>query len=162
MKIIKIAVTWLIFTFSVFWFSGCSVVEPVSLGDKPSQAASEEYLTHIITRQGENLTTISMWYTGSGKNWLRIAEVNSLIDPRRIRIGDEILIPENLLITRETMPIDYLELIAENEVVVSQSPAPTAPTPPPAEVELFGPIDTVTPAGSSGEGDSALPLETIE
>jgi len=159
MKIFKIAVTWLIFAFSVFWFSGCSVVEPVGLGDKPSQASSEEYLTHIITRQGENLTTISMWYTGSGKNWQRIAEVNSLIDPRRIRIGDKILIPENLLITRETMPIDYLELIAENEVVVPQSPAPT---PPPAEVELFGPIDTVTPAGSPGEGDSVLPLETIE
>ena len=73
-----------------------------------SSAADVDYLTHTIKWRGENLSIIARWYTGSSKNWMNLIEANPGIKPRRIEIGDSILIPEALLETRQPMPIDFL------------------------------------------------------
>ena len=182
MKVIRLAVVCWVLVVSIFWSFGCSLIQHITPEEKPPPAPvpytvkpppedlqkevappstpEVKYFTHKIKWPGENLIRISRWYTGTGKNWLRIVEANPSIDPRRIRIGDAILIPEMLLITREPMPISYLAPVAESK---KEPPVPSAELlPNTEEVELFGPIDTETQAGRLGGTGSPLPLDTIE
>ena len=170
------------------WPFGCSMIQPAVHKNipppapvpqtieqlpeyQPQQASPQEvlppsppppeikYFTHEIKWSGEDLSSIARWYTGSAKNWMRLVEVNPGIDPKRINIGDSVLIPEDLLTTRKLMPIDFLP---------STSNKKKAPPPPAKQVvksdkiTLFGPIDTVTETSSVDNSDSPLPLETIE
>ncbi len=58
------------------------------------------------------------------------------------------------------MPIDHLPTGAGAK---KESPEPTAASsPPPKDVELFGPIETDTFSDRSQESGSPPPLETIE
>jgi hypothetical protein len=59
---------------------------------------------HEVRRSGETLISIAEWYTGSRDNWKAIAKANPQMNPNRIFIGDNIIIPENLLIRRDPMP----------------------------------------------------------
>ena len=59
---------------------------------------------HKVRHHRETLYSIAQWYTGSGDNWPRLMEANPDLDPRRIHVGDTVLIPENLLKTRRPMP----------------------------------------------------------
>lgn len=125
----------------------------------PPSPPEIKYFSHEIKWPGEDLSSIARWYTGSAKNWMRLVEVNPGIDPRRINIGDSVLIPEDLLKTRKLMPIDFLPSTTKKK----------APPPPPAKqvvksdkITLFGPIDTLTETSSVDNSDSPLPLETIE
>ncbi|MGA7279843.1 MAG: hypothetical protein WBW79_18055 [Desulfocapsaceae bacterium] len=134
------------------------------LDNQKAQLASvsgTNYFSHIIRWPGENLSRISMWYTGTVNNWMRIQEVNSLIDPKQIDIGDTILIPGNLLITREPMPMEF-----RGTVQRKKKPAPEAlpePSSNSGEIQLFGPIEIETEeVNNNTPGGLSLPLETIE
>jgi len=119
-----------------------------------------KYLSHKIKWPGENLSLIARWYTGSAKNWTRLVEANPGIEPRRIKIGDSILIPEDLLKTRQPMPIEFLSS------ATSPQRTPTSPSAEKAgnsdKIELFGPVDTEAHKSDADDIDSPLPLETIE
>ena len=119
-----------------------------------------KYYTHTIKWSGETIIKLSRWYTGSGNNWMRIIEANPAIDPRRIKIGDTVLIPESLLITREPLPISYLtsskEQTEKSSSLSERLPATIE------EVELFGPIDIGTQRKGNGVTESSPPLETID
>ena len=175
---------------SLLWVFGCSWFQPNTINEKPTvkalppksvetpppkavkQVVKEpqpispptppevKYYTHTIKWSGETIIRLARWYTGSGNNWIRLIEANPSIDPRRIKIGDTILIPENLLVTREPLPISYLSSNTEQTELFS-SPTDRTPTQN-EEVELFGPIDTSTQSGRPEGTDSPLPLETIE
>ena len=67
-----------------------------------------DFFNHTIKWPGENLGIIARWYTGSFKNWMYLVEANPGINPRRIEIGDSILIPKDLMKTRRPMPIEFL------------------------------------------------------
>lgn len=171
MRVFRTLVIYLFLTFSLSWSSGCTVIAPDMSTDKtspadqsvqisPSVTHVEKYFTHTIKWVGENLIRISRWYTGSGKNWLQINEANPSIDPKRIKIGDTVLIPEKLLVTNEPMPIDYRgpgAIKKMGEVEPSGNPLPKT-----QEIELFGPIDNDTQTGLIEEKDPSLTLETIE
>jgi hypothetical protein len=182
MKTMIAAVVHWLLVFSIFWPLGCSLTQPPIPEDKlppppvprkieqppeiqpepaaPPSTPEVKFFTHQIKWPGENLIRISRWYTGSGQNWLNIVEANPSIDPRRIKIGDTILIPENLLKTREPMPISYIAPRVEKK---NEPSSPSAVPPPNSnEVELFGPIDTETPAERFDGTGTPLPLETIE
>jgi hypothetical protein len=138
------------------------VPSPVSQPEQivPPPEAKVKYFIHIIKYKGEDLTLIARWYTGSGKNWLRIVEVNPSIDHRRIQIGDSILIPESLLKTRQPMPISYVHRKVSKK---KKQPVPSDNSISNIkEVELFGPVDTDTQAGNININDSLPPLETID
>lgn len=62
------------------------------------------YLDHIVQFQGETLSIIASWYTGSGRNWELVLDANPGVDPRRIRIGDLIRIPRELLSREDPLP----------------------------------------------------------
>jgi len=74
----------------------------------PPSPLEADYLTHTIKWHGENLGWIARWYTGSANNWIYLVEANPGIKLRRIDIGDSVLIPKNLLKTRQPMTFKFL------------------------------------------------------
>ena len=118
----------------------------------PQKVPGAESFAHKVRWQHETLFSIALWYTGSGQNWKRLAQANPNIKPKRLHIGDTILIPEELLKTRRRMPPKDLK------------PAPqlVKPPPQPEKVTLYGPIENNGPAPDSNKNDLPVPLETID
>ena len=75
-------------------------------GTKP--ADTEIFFTHTVKWTGESLSIIAAWYTGELENWKLLAEANPELNPNLIRIGDEIRIPEGVMVTSETLPFDFV------------------------------------------------------
>lgn len=176
----KVAIARWLLVMVILWPFGCSMFQPSErkititrsqqAPDSQLQQSSPQeahplpspdakYLSHKIKWPGETLTLIAAWYTGSAKNWMHLVEANPGIDPRRIMIGDSILIPEELLKTRRPMPIEFLLAATDKK---EESPPPAKPVVKSDDVELFGPIDTETQTGGVDDSDSALPMETID
>lgn len=117
-------------------------------------------LVHKVKWQKETLYSISLWYTGSGKNWRRLAKTNPKIKPHLIKKGDTVLIPEGLLKTHKPLPSEFLRPVAarKNPLPVRSSRISSKKE----ELPLYGPI--VTDASSKPEKNNGLPvaLETID
>jgi len=102
----------------------------------------ETYYTHTVKWSGETISIIAAWYTGDLDNWKVLAEVmtrnNPNADIKRIYVGNKILIPENLLKTREAMPQEFVDSFYKKS---KPEKAPPKPVPSEAEEEpkLFGP-----------------------
>lgn len=123
----------------------------------PSRVEPPPYV-HTVRRSGETLVAISLWYTGSADNWKRLVDANNGLNPRRVRVGDKILIPGELMKTQKAMPADFMaSKIQENRAPITSSPNKATES---NRIELFGPIennDAVENPGAVG-----LPLESIE
>lgn len=91
--------------FLVVSVSSCSKasITPASIESKPQQ------FFHKIANSGETLTIISKWYSGDVDNWNQIVLANPGLHPEKLTIGDVIMIPQDILKTREPMPASYLE-----------------------------------------------------
>lgn len=61
-------------------------------------------LEHKVAYPGETLGLISVWYTGSVENWRKIAQYNKGLEVTKIRIGDRIMIPPDLVKQRNPLP----------------------------------------------------------
>jgi hypothetical protein len=94
---------------------------------------------HSVRWQGETLSLIAQWYTGSGKNWRALADANRAIIPDRLAIGDRVLIPAGLLKNRKPLPHDLVLSLAAKER--AQQPAPTLSLGEDEPLDLFGPRD---------------------
>lgn len=117
-------------------------------------------LAHEIKSPHETLFSIARWYTGSGENWVRIAEANSIRNPRRIQIGDTILIPPDLLKTRRPMPVPLSSPPGHKK-----KGRPLKPDAPPSKndaIELFGPVQREPQAGGPEKNELPAPLETLD
>jgi len=68
----------------------------------------KDFYVHQVKWEGETLSLLAKWYTGSPDNWKAIAKANPALDPNRIGIGNEIRIPADLLTTRNPMPKSFL------------------------------------------------------
>jgi nucleoid-associated protein YgaU len=114
---------------------------------------------HTVRQPGETLIAISHWYTGSADNWKRLVDVNKGLNPRRINVGDQILIPAVLMKTQQPMPADYMASNAQVKKNVPTTSSPKKPTET-NRIDLFGPIET----NEAGENPDVvgLPLESIE
>lgn len=115
------------------------------------------YYVHVVRWEGETLSGIAEWYTGSWKNWEAIARANSSIDPERIRLGNRIQIPASLLKTREPMPREFRPVAGRETQTARPFPARLRTKEPdttpvveterrdkdrgalPGKIELFGP-----------------------
>jgi len=62
------------------------------------------YYEHKIRWPGETLSVVSKWYTGRYNNWKKLINHNPEINPKRIKIGQKIYIPDTLLKTRKPLP----------------------------------------------------------
>jgi hypothetical protein len=68
------------------------------------------YFVHTVKWQGESLSTIAAWYTGTVRNGRALADVNpQLAHSNRIAVGTKVRIPEKMLRTREAMPQGFAE-----------------------------------------------------
>ena len=158
MEVMKVATVRWLWVMAILWPIGCSVIQPAvpekilattpAPDSQPQQASPQavrplpppeiKYLNHKIKWSGENLILIA----------------------RRIKIGDLILIPEDLLKTRCPMPIEFLS--SATDKIKEPAPPPAKQAVKSDKIELFGPIDTETPTSGVDDSDSPLPLETIE
>lgn len=67
------------------------------------------YVEHVVRWPGETLSLISKWYTGKFSNWRAIAKANPALNPKRIRRGNIIKIPKELLRTYRPMPKSFVD-----------------------------------------------------
>jgi len=151
---------------------------PPAKAVQPKTATVPPTFIHRVNG-GETLSAIARWYTGKEDNWRRLAQVNPAIEPQRMRIGEQIHIPRDLLIRREPMPRTVQPVLRKKTPPASagsgekkQPPPPTtreivAPreTPPVKDdVELFGPIENLPPApkDATDTTDAPLELETLD
>lgn len=65
-------------------------------------------IEHSVSYPGETLGLIAGWYTGAMNNWQRIQRYNSEIDLKKIRIGDRISIPPELVVRSDPMPRSFV------------------------------------------------------
>lgn len=75
----------------------------------PVEAPDRPGVVHTVRWSGETLGTIARWYTGSASRWRAIAGANPDLEPERLRLDDEVLIPEDLAVRRAPMPRRVLE-----------------------------------------------------
>lgn len=110
----------------------------------PAETAPAEkisYYVHTVKWSGETVSIIAGWYTGDIENWKTLAQANPNIDPARIFVGNKILIPEDLLKTREPMPKEFVDSFYHK---AKPKTAPSKPVSPSTkdkdeEPDLFGP-----------------------
>lgn len=58
---------------------------------------------HTVRHPDETLSVISMWYTGTVRNWPHIQKYNKLADPK-LDLGQDILIPAELIWRWDPLP----------------------------------------------------------
>jgi len=123
----------------------------------PPAKLEPHFYVHVVRWHNESLSFIAEWYTASWQNWEALAKANPDLDPKQIRIGDKIRIPEALLKTRTPMPSDFFLRTAVSKKTVQPAPTGEAaekpglvralevgetsgtPKTPPIEEELSGP-----------------------
>jgi hypothetical protein len=96
---------------------------------------SARHLVHRVKWSGESLSIIAKWYTGEFNNWKTLADFNPKVKPDRIWVGQEILVPEGLLKTREPMPESFVGQFAR------KSKKKKSPHKEDNALPLFGPRD---------------------
>ncbi len=94
---------------------------------QPPSRSKEVPFVHKVRWKGETLFQISKWYTGSPYNWKAIAAANPGLDPDRILIDDDIVIPKELLKNRKPLAKEALPSFEKKNKV---SPAPYRPKSP--------------------------------
>ena len=65
------------------------VVEPVL----PQEQQPEEYATYVV-KKGDTLSAIAQRFYGDASQWQRIAKANDLTDGHMVRVGMELVIPQ--------------------------------------------------------------------
>ncbi len=87
--------------------------------DKPARSAEKEaetneFLFHRIRWQGETLSIIAKWYTGSMEDWKLLSRINPGLAPQNLQVGEKVKIPANRVKTSVEMPRDFVRTLAAN------------------------------------------------
>jgi hypothetical protein len=109
-------------------------VKPEAKNARSRQPA--RHLVHRVRWSGESLSIIAKWYTGEFNNWKTLADFNPKLKPDRIFVGQEILVPEGLLKTREPMPKSFVGQFARKSKKKKSSLVKGD-----TDLPLFGPRD---------------------
>ena len=64
----------------------------------------KSYYKHTVRWPGESLSLIASWYTGNSQNWRILVRINPGLNPKRIQVGQNILVPTQLMKTRVALP----------------------------------------------------------
>ena len=88
---------------------------------KPKYKTKQE-LAYVIKR-GDTLSKIAQRITGNRKNWVQIAKKNNIYDPAKLRIGQEIVIPRELILSANRRNIDSLQVTDQTLLTNPQSQA---------------------------------------
>lgn len=99
----------------------------------------ETHIAHTVKWSGETLSIISLWYTGNQGNWKVIAQTNTSLDPNRIYVGNEILIPVGLLKTQNSLPKEFVDRFYSKAKKETPKPISYPGQTQEEEPKLFGP-----------------------
>jgi LysM repeat protein len=147
--------------------------------EPPSTPPEPKAFVHVVRWEGESLSLIAQWYTGSWQNWERVARANPGLNPDRIQIGNRIQVPEELVTRKAPLPRDFLpyrpggwtgpETAEEEPTTTTGDFGLFGPTEAsdreeaegkPAEVELFEPEEILgKPAGKAEDDRLFGPVE---
>jgi hypothetical protein len=113
-------------------------------GPSPPQVKAEPkpretHIAHTVKWSGETLSIISLWYTGDQGNWKAIAQTNPNLNPNRIYVGNEILIPAVLLKTQNSLPREFVDRFYSKAKKEKPKPIPHPDQTQEEEPKLFGP-----------------------
>jgi len=73
-------------------------------------------------QKGDHLWMIAEKYFGSGYNWVDIAKENKLVNPDRLLVGQELMIPKTEVIEPVELPVTgQVEAISGNKYTVEKS-----------------------------------------
>jgi hypothetical protein len=112
-----------------------SATPPIKVEPKPK----ESFYIHTVRYSGETISIIATWYTGNAENWKALAQANPQIDPHLIFEGNEILIPEKLLKTREAMPKKFVNRFYSKSMKERIRPKSQPAQSQKEEIKFFGP-----------------------
>lgn len=127
---------------------------PVVVPPTPIVQTAPRDIEHTIRFPGETLGVIAAWYTGKASNWEIIRDANPGVNPKKLRPGHVIRIPEGLATRHEPFGKEFVQKFfggpsKKKETVVE-----------PAPVEARSPDGGVAPSvDSTGE---ATPTPTPE
>ncbi len=104
---------WLVCLAILLIFSGCAQMKTFFKSDSKSAKVkpagkSTSYYEHKVRWEGETLSLIAKWYTGSQKNWKVLAKDNSWLEPNNLSTGHKVFIARNLLKTKKPMPREFV------------------------------------------------------
>jgi nucleoid-associated protein YgaU len=68
--------------------------EPVAADNGPDFAPEPPILRRYTVESGDSLSSIALATYGSGSRWVEIAQANPTIDPNRLKVGQEIKLPD--------------------------------------------------------------------
>ncbi|MFN8392236.1 MAG: LysM peptidoglycan-binding domain-containing protein [Bdellovibrionota bacterium] len=91
--------------------------------EQSSLLSEPQIVTHTVAR-GETLMSISRKYTGTPKNWKRIASANS-INPNKLRAGDTLVIPATL-VAASPAPSNRMALLSDSDILPTGRGLPKA------------------------------------
>jgi hypothetical protein len=104
--------------------SMCAFVILVQTGCSPKTVVVP--FTHIVEYPGENLGVIAQWHTGSVENWKTIAAENPSVNPRKLKVGDQVSIPRNIVVCTEDLPKEMLVKFHRRRSATPRSKAKSA------------------------------------
>jgi hypothetical protein len=125
----------------------------------PQPVPRPEPYIHEVRWSGETLSHIALWYTGSQANWQEISRANGGLNPRSITVGDRIIIPDELLKTREAMPREHFLSVTTPKRAPRTEPL--RPQRDPADEALFEPVEILSPPSASEETELYGPVELL-
>ena len=125
--------------------------------EPPITTPEPRFYVHKIRWPGETLSIIAKWYRGSFKNWKALSNANPTLDLKRIVIGTNIFIPEDLLKSHDPMPFSFIASLAPKKRV--QTFTGKKPSKASGAAHLFGPIEKGQVAEASGRVELFGPIE---
>jgi hypothetical protein len=102
--------------------SGCAALREFIFGP-PAPLAERSDVTHEVRYAGETLSLIAYWYTGKVDRWREIQLHNPALDAHKMKIGDIIQVPGNLVIRYTPLPSALV-----TRVRISTGPNPLVPS----------------------------------
>jgi hypothetical protein len=93
----------------LLFLNSCSLFQKTEVKPEPVQKQEEEVVYHKVKFPRETYQIIAMWYTKSAKNVNILIAANPNVKPTRIRIGDLIKIPKELLKRPKSLPRDFVD-----------------------------------------------------
>jgi len=111
----------------------------VPLPQKVAAKYTSDYFAYTVKKDNENLEEIARRFTGNPANRKLLAKANPDLDPARLKAGNEVYIPQNLLKIREPRP-DTESARTDSKPAAKTPPAEPDVKPAAEEkIKLFGP-----------------------
>lgn len=126
--------------FCVACLAGCAVFGDKDKGE-PSEETRQDVYVHTVEWSGETLPMIAQWYTGNKGNWKVLSKGNPNIVSERLAVGDQILIPLELMKNSKKMPREFLSTFNAKERAGQRKSSPKTKQAPEKKEEFhpYGP-----------------------